>query len=248
MWQERPALRDNTSVSSALLPVLRAIRTAAAPACRLRRSSGELAAGVARALGAGLLLLERALVVAGIVLLGWYTLEQLQIAYDQVAASRELEEIRMDAPARAVGTAGSTRPARQLSLATGAVVGRVEIPRVGVSAVVREGDDVKTLRRAVGHIPGTALPGENGNAALAGHRDTFFRGLRDIRKGDQITLTTPAGNARYLVKSTRVVEPSEVSVLAPTDGSTLTLVTCYPFNYIGAAPKRFIVRAEIASH
>jgi LPXTG-site transpeptidase (sortase) family protein len=100
---------------------------------------------------------------------------------------------------------------------------------------VREGDDVKTLRRAVGHIPGTALPGGTGNAALAGHRDTFFQGLRDIQKGDQITLSTPAGNARYVVRSTRVVDPSDVSVLAPTSGSTLTLVTCYPFNYIGAS-------------
>lgn len=187
-----------------------------------------------------LMLLERALAVVGIVLLGWYGLEQLQIAYDQAAAGRELEDVRMHTAA----TTGS--PVPRLSLATGAVVGRVEIPRVGVSAIVREGDDVKTLRRAVGHVPGTALPGEIGNAALAGHRDTFFRGLRDIRTGDHILLTTPGGNARYIVRSTRVVDPAEVSVLAPTRRSTLTLVTCYPFNYIGAAPRRFIVRAEIA--
>lgn len=179
----------------------------------------------------------------GIVLLGWYALEQLQIAYDQAVASRELEEIRMSVP---VSATDATPPARRLSLATGAVVGRVEIPRIGVSAIVREGDDVKTLRRAVGHIPGTSLPGDAGNTGLAGHRDTFFRGLRNIQTGDQIMVTTPAGNARYRVRSTRVVDPSEVSVLAPTGGSTLTLVTCYPFNYIGAAPKRFIVRAEIA--
>ena len=188
-----------------------------------------------------LLLLERALAVLGIVLLGWYGLEQLQTAYDQAAAGRELEEVRMHTAA--VNTAS---PVPRLSLAPGAVVGRVDIPRVGVSAIVREGDDVKTLRRAVGHVPGTALPGEIGNAALAGHRDTFFRGLRDIRTGDHILLTTPGGNARYVVRSTRVVDPGEVSVLAPTRKSTLTLVTCYPFNYIGAAPRRFIVRAEIA--
>ena len=188
-----------------------------------------------------LLLLERALAVIGIVLLGWYGLEQLQIAYDQAAAGHELEEVRMHTAAATTGN-----PIPRLSLATGAVVGRVEIPRVGVSAIVREGDDVKTLRRAVGHVPGTALPGEIGNAALAGHRDTFFRGLRDIRTGDHILLTTPGGNARYIVRSTRVVDPVEVSVLAPTRKSTLTLVTCYPFNYIGAAPRRFIVRAEIA--
>jgi sortase A len=222
MWQARPALRANSSVTaiwrSAVL----------APAVRLRQ---------------GLLLLERALMFVGIVLLGWYALEQLQIAYDQTVASRELEEIRMSVP---VPARDATPRARRLSLATGAVVARVEIPRIGVSAIVREGDDVKTLRRAVGHIPGTALPGDAGNTGLAGHRDTFFRGLRDIKTGDQIMLTTPGGNARYRVRSTRVVDPSETSVLAPSAGSTLTLVTCYPFNYIGAAPKRFIVRAEIA--
>lgn len=224
MWQVRTPFRDNSSATA----TWRSPRTVLAPAFRLR---------------AGLLLLERALVLVGIVLLGWYALEQLQIAYDQAIASRELEEIRMSVPPSATE---ATRPAPRLSLATGAVVGRVEIPRIGVSAIVREGDDVKTLRRAVGHIPGTALPGDAGNAGLAGHRDTFFRGLRNIQTGDQIMLTTPAGNARYRVRSTRVVDPSETSVLAPTDGSTLTLVTCYPFNYIGAAPKRFIVRAEIA--
>ena len=174
-----------------------------------------------------------------IVLLGWYVLGQLQLAYDQVVASRELEEIRLTVAANVA------RP--PLALAPGTVIGRVEIPRVGVSAMVREGDDVKTLRRAVGHVPGTALPGERGNAALAGHRDTFFRGLRDIRRGDEILVATRQGDVRYVVRSTRVVEPSEVSVLAPTAKSALTLVTCYPFNYIGAAPRRFIVRAELAN-
>jgi sortase A len=182
--------------------------------------------------------LERFLLALGIVLVGWYGLAQLQMAYDQATASRELEEIAMPLPA-----AHSASPLRP---ATGAVVGRVEIPRVGVSAVVREGDDARVLRGAVGHIPGTALPGEVGNAALAGHRDTFFRGLRNIRKGDEIVVRTPAGDARYLVRNTRVVEPTDVSVLAPAEGSMLTLVTCYPFNYIGAAPRRFIVNAELA--
>jgi sortase A len=183
-------------------------------------------------------LVERLLLALGIVLVGWYGLAQLQIAYDQAAASRELDEISMPVPA-----AHSPGPLR---LATGAIVGRVEIPRVGVSAVVREGDDAKVLRGAVGHIPGTALPGESGNAALAGHRDTFFRGLRNIRNGDEIVVKTPAGDARYVVRATRVVDPTDISVLAPARGSVLTLVTCYPFNYIGAAPRRFIVHAELA--
>jgi LPXTG-site transpeptidase (sortase) family protein len=103
------------------------------------------------------------------------------------------------------------------------------------------------LRRAVGHIPKTALPGEPGNTGLAGHRDTFFRGLRDVRNGDRIDVTTPGAVLHYDVRSIRIVEPTDVSVLDPTPGSTLTLVTCYPFNYIGAAPKRFIVQAKMAA-
>jgi sortase A len=182
--------------------------------------------------------LERLLLAIGSVLLGWYGLEQIQTAYDQALASRELEEISMPAPA----THGAPPP----RLAAGDIVGRVAIPRVGVSAIVREGDDTRILRRAVGHIPGTALPGATGNAALAGHRDTFFRGLRNIRSGDEIVLTTPAGDLHYVVRTTRVVDPTEVSVLAPTPRPVLTLVTCYPFNYIGAAPRRFIVHAELA--
>ena len=185
--------------------------------------------------------LERVLVTIGLVLLGCYGLAQLQIAYDQIAASRELEEIRMP-----VAPTGSSRPVRHAPPAAGTVVGRVDIPRVGVSAMVREGDDVKTLRRAVGHVPGTALPGELGNAALAGHRDTFFRGLRNIQEGDEIVVNTAERDVRYVVRGTQIVKPTDISVLAPTPNSTLTLVTCYPFNYIGAAPKRFIVRAEIA--
>ncbi len=123
------------------------------------------------------------------------------------------------------------------------LIGRLEIPRLHVNAMVREGADESTLRRAVGHIPGTALPGAIGNVALAGHRDTFFRELRDIRKNDSIDLKTEDGTYRYEVKSTKIVSPRDVDVLAASGGETLTLVTCYPFYYIGSAPKRFIVRA-----
>jgi sortase A len=113
-----------------------------------------------------------------------------------------------------------------------------------VSAIVREGDDSATLRHAVGHIPDTALPGEQGNSGLAGHRDTFFRGLKRIRTGDRITMTTTAGVLEYTVRDTRVVDPDDVSVLRSNGRPTLTLVTCYPFHYIGSAPRRFIVQAE----
>jgi sortase A len=123
------------------------------------------------------------------------------------------------------------------------LLGRLKIPRLHVAAMVREGADSGTLRRAIGHIPGTALPGKTGNVGLAGHRDTFFRALRNIEKDDTIDFETDAGTFRYAVESTRIVSPRDVSVLSAAGGRTLTLVTCYPFYYVGSAPKRFIVRA-----
>jgi sortase A len=126
----------------------------------------------------------------------------------------------------------------------GVLLGRIEISRIGFAAMVMEGIDNRTLRHAVGHIPGTALPGLQGNVGIAGHRDTFFRGLQYIRKEDEITLTTLHGSYRYRVDSTLVVEPREIWVLEDTGDATLTLVTCYPFNYVGPAPLRFIVRAR----
>lgn len=132
-----------------------------------------------------------------------------------------------------------TRP-----VAAGGLVGRIEIPRLGLSVMVVEGADRHILRRSAGHIPGTALPGQPGNVGISGHRDTFFRPLRNIRTNDIITLTTLLGAYRYRVVSTQVVAPSDVSVLDPGKGESLTLVTCYPFYFVGAAPDRFIIRAE----
>jgi len=125
------------------------------------------------------------------------------------------------------------------------VVARIEVTRLRLSALAREGVDTRTLRAAAGHVPGSALPGELGNAAFAAHRDTFFRPLQGIRQGDEIAVTTPSGNFRYVVSGTRVVDPSDVSVLRASREATLTLVTCYPFDYIGSAPQRFIVSARL---
>jgi sortase A len=122
-------------------------------------------------------------------------------------------------------------------------LGRIEIPRIGVSSIVEEGDADRTLLVAVGHIPGTALPGAPGNAALAGHRDTYFRHLDDVQAGDEIWFTTLTAIYKYRVKSTSIVEPSDLAVLAATNHPQLTLVTCYPFHFVGSAPKRFIVVA-----
>jgi sortase A len=126
----------------------------------------------------------------------------------------------------------------------GAPLGRIEISAVGLTAMVLEGTDEGTLQRAVGHIRGTPLPGQQGNVALAGHRDTFFRELRKIRVNDEIILTTLNGPYRYRVDSTKVVKPEETEVLEDGDDDILTLVTCYPFDFLGSAPKRFIVRAR----
>ena len=124
------------------------------------------------------------------------------------------------------------------------LIGRLEIPRLNVSVIVMEGDDDATLARAVGHLPDTALPWEQGNAVIAGHRDTFFRPLRNVREGDEMRMTTARGTFDYRVMSTRIVEPNDLSVLAPTAIRSLTLVTCYPFNYVGSAPQRFIIHAR----
>lgn len=131
-----------------------------------------------------------------------------------------------------------------IAVSEGSPLGRIEISAVGLTAMVLEGADEGTLRRAVGHIRGTPLPGQRGNVALAGHRDTFFRGLRKIRVNDEITLTTLSGSYRYRVDSTKVVKPEETEVLEDYGDDILTLVTCYPFNFVGLAPSRFIVRAH----
>jgi sortase A len=129
-------------------------------------------------------------------------------------------------------------------VAPGSALGRIEINRIGVAVIIAEGTDEKTLRRAVGHVTGTPLPGEQGNVALAGHRDTFFRALRNIRKDDEVTLRTPGGSFTYRVDSIKVVAPEDTEVLNYSGESILTLVTCYPFYFVGPAPKRFIVRAH----
>lgn len=123
-------------------------------------------------------------------------------------------------------------------------VSRLEIPRLGVSVMVHEGVKAGVLRIGAGHIPGTAFPGEAGNVGIAAHRDTFFRPLRHVQAADTIVLSTLDGSYRYQVEWTRVVKPSDNAVLASSDDSELTLVTCYPFYYLGAAPERFVVRAR----
>jgi sortase A len=165
----------------------------------------------------------------------------------QQRESRSLQRLLEDHH-KANGNVAQFRPANLTpgppAIAARGLIGRLEIPRLELSAVVVEGDDSKTLRRAVGHIPGTPLPGQPGNVVLTGHRDTFFRPLRKIRPNDIIVLTTVQGEYHYRVVSTRVVSPDNIAVLDASNGEILTLVTCYPFYFVGSAPNRFIVRAE----
>jgi sortase A len=129
-------------------------------------------------------------------------------------------------------------------LAEGDVIGEIQVPRLGLNAIVVQGDSAPNLRRAVGHLPKSALPGEWGNVALAGHRDTFFRTLRDIRLGDEIKFKTRERSFEYLVESIEVVAPTDIRVLKSSTGHDLTLLTCFPFHYVGPAPNRFVVRAR----
>ena len=125
----------------------------------------------------------------------------------------------------------------------GDVLGRIEIPRLEMMVAILEGTTSQTLAVGVGHIKGTALPGEQGNIGIAGHRDTYFRALKNIHPGDEIRIQTSTGLSRYMVDKLQVVAPEDVSVLAYSAASAITLVTCYPFHFIGAAPQRFVVHA-----
>lgn len=136
------------------------------------------------------------------------------------------------------------RPATPAAPAPGKPIGVIEIPRLGLSSVVLEGDETAALLLGVGHLSDTPLPWRDGNSVLAAHRDTFFRGLGRIRPKDVIRFRTADAELEYRVQETRIVKPTDVEVLAPTKAAVLTLITCYPFTYIGPAPQRFIVRAE----
>jgi sortase A len=217
--------------------------------------------------------IERLLFLIGIVCLGIWLYAFVDTRLTEMREEQRLEEAlrqRASAPRRpaaspvkpaaetdalgsfqkkeSAGKAGSQEKEelafRGEDLEEGDLVGRIKIPRVGVSAIVLHGVGKKTLRRGVGHIPGTPLPVQGGNVGLAGHRDSFFRALKDIRKDDTIELTTLDGTFEYQVEWTKIVRPEETDVLADAGSPSLTLVTCYPFYYVGSAPKRFIVRAH----
>ncbi len=194
---------------------------------------------------AGLRCIERGLFAAGAALALWCA-----ILYGQ---ARYYQSLPIPPPTVTASypTAGpppsedaSSLPA-PLPLERGAWVARLEAPSVHLAATVLEGSDNGTLAKAAGHIEYTALPGQPGNVGIAGHRDTTFRAVRHLHAGDPLVLTTRGQVLHYRITKTSIVSPDDVSVLDPTPRPVLTLVTCYPFEYIGHAPKRFIVRADL---
>jgi sortase A len=182
------------------------------------------------------------LLTAGVLILGYCGYVLLDARLYQASETRNFQEqIKDSTPIPA--SDGNVREA-SFHPDAGKPLGEIELTRVGVTAMILEGTDDRTLRRAVGHVPGTPLPGQPGNVAIAGHRDTFFRALRNVRQNDEITLMTLRGSYRYRVDSISVVGPEATQVLDNTGGDFLTLVTCFPFYYVGPAPRRFIVRAQ----
>jgi sortase A len=183
-----------------------------------------------------------AFLVAGVLALGYCGFVLLDAKLYQAYQGRRFQQdLSILRPASASPDRVNDLP---VAATPGRALGKIEITRIGLAAMILEGIDGRTLRRAVGHIPGTPLPGQPGNVAIAGHRDTFFRALRNVQHDDEITLTTLDGSYRYLVDSTQVVAPEDTQVLGDSGDTTLTLVTCYPFYFVGPAPKRFIVRAH----
>jgi LPXTG-site transpeptidase (sortase) family protein len=196
-----------------------------------------------------LIWVERLLWIAAAAIGSWTVFVVAQNSYYArlpVPDTRPLDAGRRlpgETPDDSVGTSGAiTR-----HIEPGAWVARLEAPAVSLKATVLEGSDDRTLRRAAGHIESTPLPGEPGNIGIAGHRDTTFYPVRKLKAGDRLTLTTAGRIFEYEVRNTWIVEPEDIQVLDPTTQSAITLVTCYPFNFVGNAPKRFIVRGELVS-
>lgn len=228
--------------------------------------------------------LERALLTAGVICVGWYLAVSAWALTYQRQAQAQIEQM-LSTPRDGLPPSRATRASASLAVAFGGggkavtyapdecrgrssdrpncregrkavpytppasarkgeLIGRLEIPRLGFSAAVAHGDDDGTLKVAIGHLPDTPLPWQAGNTGLAGHRDGFFRPLKDIKENDELRFVTPHGEFRYRVRHTNIVRPEDVWVLDPTATPSLTLVTCYPFSYVGNAPQRFVIRAE----
>lgn len=193
-----------------------------------------------------------ALCAVGIILLSWWIGAKIEAHFYQKQLAHRLETARTSGTGNPAGadsggadsSVSEGAIARSREVVTTGLVGRLEIPRLDVSAMVTEGVDDQALGRGIGHVADTPLPGEPGNVGLAAHRDTYFSRLKDIAVGDRIRLVTPNGDFSYEVEWTQIVDPNRVDLLEATETPSLTLVTCYPFNWVGPAPKRFVVRCS----
>jgi len=181
-----------------------------------------------------------ALIAGGALALGWFGNLEWDMWRAQRAANRMLDQTRTQRVENNVARHGVLIPRPQ----SGELIGKIEIPRLHVSVMVLEGTAPGILKIAAGHINGTALPGSTGNIGIAAHRDTFFRPLREIGPEDLIVVTTSYGTFQYVVDGLEIVDPHHVEVLGQRTDPELTLVTCYPFTFIGPAPKRLIVHAH----
>lgn len=188
-------------------------------------------------------LLEGALWAAALGCAGWWGAG----AAEARIAGQEADRIVVAGHPAATAREAPARSGAGSEPVAGAPIGRLELPAIGLRVPVLENYDAATLRRGVGHVPGTATPGGLGNLVLAGHRDTFFRPLREVHAGMEAQVITAAGRWRYVVDGTEVVDPDRVEVLEIGERPEMTLITCFPFDYIGAAPRRFIVHAHLVS-
>jgi sortase A len=202
--------------------------------------------------------LERLLLIFGVLMLVLYGASRID---QTVLSSAELQKFKARQPASANvhnGPLTSATPdftlwaeqrikGYQESLAThfSPAIAILRIPKIHLEVPVLEGTDDLTLNRGVGHVADTAYPGESGNVAIAGHRDGFFRGLKDIALGDTLEMVTSGQTETYVIDRIAIVDPSDVSVLQPRAHASLTLITCYPFYFVGSAPKRYIVQASV---
>lgn len=189
--------------------------------------------------------IERGLLTAGVVLGAWCAAVLVEARFHQAVPVAPLVVTQTAVPVLPGDSGSRASAAAPSAPAAGAVIAKLAAPSVQMTTTVLEGSDDATLSRGAGHIEDTPFPGQPGNIGIAGHRDTVFRPLRRIKIGDPLELTTADRTYRYRISKTLIVGPDDVYVLDPTDRPTVTLVTCYPFDFIGHAPKRFIVQAEL---
>ena len=189
------------------------------------------------------------LVVIGLVLAGFGAYDYYDSKFAQHQAGEEWagkeSKVESDAEQPVPSSLPSTRLPYYDPYRLGQTVAKLTLPRLDASLFVVEGTDQNELKKGPGHMPGTALPGVKGNCVIAGHRDTHFRVLEGVKEGDRVELETKYGTFHYEVRSMEVVSPTNVSSLAPTDHAVLHLITCYPFNYVGHAPKRMVIEAAL---